>query len=323
MNKNNLEMVQEFALNMELKVDRSFLSQNTATSYLGTVKQFVRDLDDKDISSMTENRAMLWLKDLQDKKGNQAKTATRNAKLVGLNTFYEFLLDEGMVTRNPFKKITSEKIKIKGNGKNQDTKEILEKDEINKLVAVLNKNTSSTKTINGISLENSRILAYRNKAFINVMLATGMRVQELCQLEMKHIDTTTYADKVIITVIEENSKGKVARDIPMERKFYDYILEYRKVANKNNSDKYVFTSKNGKLLATNTMNKALKQVCSQAGITKNISSHSLRHTYGTHLANEINNNQRVAELMGHKTTKLVEERYRHLTEDTKLVTFNF
>ena len=206
--------------------------------------------------------------------------------LTVLNSFYKYLLFMGKCSINPCDGIKHPKLSKK-------LPEYLTSEEINKLFDI-----RLTKPID-----------YRNKAMLEVLYATGTRISELINLELNQIDF----DECIIRV---TGKGKKDRIIPIGDTAMDalknYILNYRIFLVKTNDNNYVFLNKNGNKISRQGFFKILKGLAFDAGIKKDISPHTIRHSFATNLLNNGADLRIIQELLGHENLQTTEI-YSHLT----------
>ena len=151
----------------------------------------------------------------------------------------------------------------------------------------------------------------RNKAILELFYSSGLRISELINLEMANVDM----DENLIRVM---GKGKKERIVPFgdiaKKVLNDYINNYRTSINKKNST-YIFLNNLGNKLSRQYIFRIIKQECIKKGIKKNVSPHTLRHTYATHLLKNGADLRIIQELLGHEnlaTTQI----YTHLDNET-------
>ena len=173
---------------------------------------------------------------------------------------------------------------------------VLNEDEINKLL--------------DIKCENS--LDYRNKAMLELMYSSGLRVSELLSLEVNDIDFEMNAVRCF-------GKGSKERIVPMNDSTYNalknYIDNYRPFLLKTKVSDYVFINNFGNVISRVGFFKILKKLCKDAGINKDVSPHTLRHSFATHLLNNGANLRVIQQLLGHSnitTTQI----YSHLSNES-------
>ena len=160
---------------------------------------------------------------------------------------------------------------------------------------------------------------YRNKAMLEVLFATGTRISELINMELNQIDY----DECIIRVL---GKGKKDRIIPIGNTALKYLRlyidEYRKFILKTKNSNYVFVNKDGNKISRQGFFKILKKITKESGINKEISPHTLRHSFATYLLNNGADLRVIQELLGHEnlvtteiyshlSNKKIEEDYQH------------
>ena len=147
------------------------------------------------------------------------------------------------------------------------------------------------------------------KAMLEVLYATGIRISELTNLELNQIDF----DECIIRVV---GKGKKDRIVPLgDTAIYYlklYIEEYRKFLLKTQVSNYVFINKDGNKISRQGFFKILKRLTQEAGIKKDVSPHTLRHSFATHLLNNGADLRVIQELLGHENL-VTTEIYSHLS----------
>ena len=261
-----------------LKYERR-LSVNTIDSY-GENLLLVSKYLNKDLINATRDD----IKNFFDNFDGDVKTKAHY--LTVLNSFYKYLLFMGKCSINPCDGIKHPKLSKK-------LPEYLTSEEINKLFDI-----RLTKPID-----------YRNKAMLEVLYATGTRISELINLELNQIDF----DECIIRV---TGKGKKDRIIPIGDTAMDalknYILNYRIFLVKTNDNNYVFLNKNGSKISRQGFFKILKGLDFDAGIKKDISPHTIRHSFATNLLNNGADLRIIQELLGHENLQTTEI-YSHLT----------
>lgn len=261
-----------------LKYERR-LSVNTIDSY-GENLLLVSKYLNKDLINATRDD----IKNFFDNFDGDVKTKAHY--LTVLNSFYKYLIFMGKCSINPCDGIKHPKLSKK-------LPEYLTSEEINKLFDI-----RLTKPID-----------YRNKAMLEVLYATGTRISELINLELNQIDF----DECIIRV---TGKGKKDRIIPIGDTAMDalknYILNYRIFLVKTNDNNYVFLNKNGNKISRQGFFKILKGLAFDAGIKKDISPHTIRHSFATNLLNNGADLRIIQELLGHENLQTTEI-YSHLT----------
>lgn len=260
-----------------LKYERR-VSVNTVDSY-GENLLLLKNYTNKDLISLKKE-------DIKDFLDNVEATARTKAHyLTVFNSFYKYLVFMDKIKSNPCDGIKAPKLEKK-------LPTYLTNEEIAKLF-----NIRLTKPVD-----------YRNKAILEVMYATGARISEVINLELNQIDF----EECIIRV---GGKGKKERIIPLDdvaiEALDNYINNYRPFLIKNETCNYVFLNKNGEKISRQMIFKMLKNLANKAGITKEISPHTLRHSFASNLLNNGADLRVIQELLGHENLETTEI-YSHL-----------
>lgn len=260
-----------------LKYERR-VSVNTVDSY-GENLLLLKNYTNKDLISLKKE-------DIKDFLDNVEATARTKAHyLTVFNSFYKYLVFMDKIKSNPCDEIKAPKLEKK-------LPTYLTNEEIAKLF-----NIRLTKPVD-----------YRNKAILEVMYATGARISEVINLELNQIDF----EECIIRVV---GKGKKERIIPLDdvaiEVLDNYINNYRPFLIKNETCNYVFLNKNGEKISRQMIFKILKNLANKAGITKEISPHTLRHSFASNLLNNGADLRVIQELLGHENLETTEI-YSHL-----------
>lgn len=265
-----------------LKYERK-LSDNTYQSYENNLKQFKKYLIDKDIVNSSKDVSTEMLKEYlyQLNLSNKSKSHY----LTVLKSYYSFLTKEGVIKNNPTNAIKMPKIEKK-------LPNYLTIEEVDKLLDIrLEKPTD-----------------YRNKAMLELLYATGMRISELTNLKLSQVDF----DDDIVRVL---GKGKKERTIPLNDTaifaLKEYINDYRPFLLKLNTSEYIFINNFGNKISRQGFFKILKKLCVKAEINKEVSPHTLRHSFATHLLNNGADLRIIQELLGHENL-VTTEIYAHL-----------
>ena len=261
-----------------LKYERR-LSSNTIDSYGENLLLVSKYLNKSLIDASRDD-----IKEFFDHFDSDAKTKAHY--LTVLNSFYKYLIFMGKCSINPCDGIKHPKLSKK-------LPEYLTSEEINKL----------------FDIRLNKPIDYRNKAMLEVLYATGTRISELINLELNQIDF----DECIIRV---TGKGKKDRIIPVAdtamEELKNYILNYRIFLVKTNDNNYVFLNRNGTKMSRQGFFKILKSLADEAGIKKEISPHTIRHSFATNLLNNGADLRVIQELLGHENLQTTEI-YSHLT----------
>lgn len=278
-------MIQE-----EINSFRSYLlvekkySKNTIESYERDLLQFQIFIT-KEITRIQEEDIHQYLKELSVEEKSE-KTISRVISC--LKSFYKFLLIEKKVTRNPMENIEIPKLK-------KSLPHTLTEEEVNNLLEV--------PLLDAFS--------YRNKAMLEVLYATGIRVSELVNLKLGDVDIES-------ATLRTMGKGSKERIVPLGdyalRYLTIYIRDYRPLLLKRDYNDYLFLNNHGKKLTRQGFFKIIKARAKEANIQKELSPHTLRHSFATHLLNHGADLRSIQELLGHSdisTTQI----YTHISNE--------
>ena len=261
-----------------LKYERR-LSDNTIDSYGENLLKLLNYVN-KDILILNSY-------DIRNYLLNSDATAKTKAHYLSVfNSFYKYMVFNKKINNNPCEGIKTPKLEKR-------LPKYLTDDEINKLLDI--------RLIKPID--------YRNKAMLEVLYATGIRISELTNLEFNQIDLNDCTIRVL-------GKGKKDRIVPLGNMAIHYLTlyieEYRKFLLKTRSSNYVFINKDGNKISRQGFFKILKQIAKTSGIEKEISPHTLRHSFATHLLNNGADLRVIQELLGHENL-VTTEIYSHLS----------
>lgn len=134
----------------------------------------------------------------------------------------------------------------------------------------------------------------KHKCMIALLYSAGLRIGELIRLKIKDIDS----DRMIIHVKE--AKGNKDRVVPLSERVLILLRAYYKEFKPKD---YLFQGQNGGVYSSSSFNKVLKMAAKRAGIKKNFSAHSLRHSYATHLLENGTDIRVIQKLLGHNSIK--------------------
>lgn len=249
-----------------LKMERMY-SQNTIETYYEELKKFnsfvngnILNIDSKAVSEYESS-----LKKLSSK--------TRSHSMTILNELYKYLVAEGFITYNPISSIDMPKI-------DKSLPKVLSKEEIGIL----------------LNMKLNDQYSYRNKAMIELMYSSGLRISELINIKMFDFDFDSDTLRVI-------GKGSKERIIPVGEIAIHYlrlyINEYRNALLKSKSSDYVFLNNHGEIMTRQGFFIILKKLALVEGIKTNFSPHTLRHSFATHLLDNGADLRSIQELLGH------------------------
>ncbi|MGJ1030087.1 site-specific tyrosine recombinase XerD [Enterococcus gallinarum] len=271
-----------------LTIERG-LSQNTRKSYERDLKQYLTFLTEQHIKDWQAVDRVLILSFLQQLQQSGKSSATIIRMVSSLRRFHQFLRQERFTDHDPMQHIDSPK-------KQQKLPDTLSLSEVERLIE-----TPDTKEVLGI----------RDRAILEVMYATGLRVSELIGLQLKDLHLS-------MGLLQTTGKGDKERIVPLGDLAIQWIETYLEEARpfltrKHPEESHLFVNNHGKQLSRQGIWKNLKALVRKAGITKNVTPHTLRHSFATHLLENGADLRTVQELLGHadiSTTQI----YTHITK---------
>jgi len=273
-----------------LRIEKS-LSDNSVEAYMHDVDMLTDYL-------LSTGNAMapadVELKDLQkfiQWVAELGMTATSQARIIsGIRGFYKYCLIEDIVKADPSVLLEAPKLK-------RALPDVLSFEEIENMIA---------------QIDLSKPDGGRNKAILETMYSCGLRVSELVNLKISCL----YLDVGFIRVI---GKGDKERLVPIGSDATKYIKIYKENIRihqriQKDCEDILFLNKHGKGLSRIMIFYIIKELAGKAGITKNISPHTLRHSFATHLVEGGADLRAVQEMLGHESITTTEI-YTHLDRD--------
>ena len=264
-----------------LLIDKGY-SKNTISSYRQDLDRFSIYFKNKDIKDIDNSKLKDYIKSLDLNEKSISRTISC------LKSFYKFLIIEKVIKDNPTDGLYMPKVK-------KSLPNIMSVEDVTKLL--------------DIKLDDH--FSYRNKAMLELMYATGLRVSELVELKLNDVD---FSDDIVRIM----GKGSKERIIPMGdfAKTYleEYIYNHRNLMLKGNNCEYIFLNNHGKKMTRQGFFKIIKKLASDVGISTEISPHTLRHSFASHLLKYGADLRTIQELLGHSdisTTQI----YTHVANE--------
>jgi len=273
-----------------LQLERS-LSDNSVEAYLRDIDKltsFLLVADEKkspaELDLKTLQQFIKWVGELGMTASSQARTIS------GIKGFYKYCLIENIVNTDPTALLEAPKLK-------RSLPDTLSFDEIEKIIG---------------QIDQSKPEGGRNKAILETMYSCGLRVTEVVNLQISCL----YLDVGFIRVI---GKGNKERLVPIGSDAVKYIKLYKEnirihVAIKKGNEDFLFLNKRGSQLSRIMIFYIIKDLALKAGIKKNISPHTFRHSFATHLVEGGADLRAVQEMLGHESITTTEI-YTHLDRD--------
>ncbi len=268
-----------------LKVERG-LSPNTLAAYGTDLGHFYQFLSKKKIASLEKVLSPQILDYLMALSDASMKARSLSRHLITLRGFFRFLLKEEMISKDP----TAMMDIPKGGRKLPNFLTLEEVDKILGLVA--------EETLEGI----------RNRAMLEVLYATGLRVSELVSLLVDDLNL----QKGFLKTYGKGSKERIVPIGQSASKFLqDYLVSSRESLRKGRTTQALFLTRRGKGMTRQMFWNIIKSSAHKAGIKKAVSPHTLRHSFATHLIQRGADLRSVQTMLGHSdisTTQI----YTHL-----------
>lgn len=271
-----------------LSVERG-LAQNTLDAYGRDLRAYARFLQQHNLTSFrkTEKEAVRAYLEQLHNLGRASSTISRN--LAAIKSFYQFLVQENLLATDPTVHLDSPKV-------------------AKRLPRVLNLSEVEA-LLNQPSLEDAHSI--RDKAMLEVIYATGIRVSELVSLDLLDINPEAGYLRCL-------GKGSKERIVPLGSVAIKYLELYLQVARpeivKRSAEASLFVNHHGRRLTRQGFWKIIKRYAKEANIDENITPHTLRHSFATHLLENGADLRSVQEMLGHadiSTTQI----YTHITRN--------
>ena len=268
-----------------LRLERG-LSENTAASY-------ARDLDDFSRYLAREQRTMrdadrtVVLRYLSDLKGRGMKSTTIARRMSALRSFFRYLLREGVLQADPT-------ANIEVASPDEHLPRVVSEEDVERLIGAVRRPDA---------------MGLRDRAMLETLYATGMRVSELVALSLEDVELAAGFIRVF-------GKGKKERVVPLGEIAQDalglYLRYGRPLLVRDRGESAVFLNRLGRRMTRQGFWNILKGYARQAGVSAEVTPHTLRHSFATHLLEGGADLRVVQELLGHADISTT-ERYTHVT----------
>lgn len=264
------------------------MSQNTVESYGRDVAHLMRFLEEKEIKPQDASQDdveefLLQLHEMGIASTSQARI------FAGIGNFFKFLRLEGLIQRSPVEL-------LQGPMRATHLPDVLSVEEVDRLTG---------------AVDMSKNEGVRNRAIIETLYGSGLRVSELCSLSLGH----TFMDEEYFLVDGKGSKQRIVPMSPVAVEWIGYYLDEREnITPKPGSETTLFLNRRGGGLTRVMVFYIIKEAAANAGITKNVSPHTLRHSFATHLLEGGANLRAIQAMLGHEslaTTQLYVHLDRH------------
>ncbi|MEL6718842.1 MAG: site-specific tyrosine recombinase XerD [Bacteroidota bacterium] len=274
-----------------LMVERSF-SENTVDAYLRDVRKLVKFIEEKDLNlapkavtkGLMEQFAQ-WIASLDLGPNSQTRIIS------GIRAFYKFLLIEDRIDEDPTAFLKRPQLEKK-------IPEVLAVEEVQAILDTFDQSTD---------------YGVRNRAILETLYACGLRVSELINIKI----TNLFFDVGFIKIVGKNDKERLVPIGEVAIKYINIYLNNVRVNVKNikkDSENILFLNHRGSKLTRVMIFKIVKDAAKSAGIEKNVSPHTLRHSFATHLVEGGADLRAVQDMLGHESITTTEI-YTHLNKE--------
>ncbi len=263
-----------------LKYERAY-SDNTVGAYMNDLNKYEEFLKKDILESDTEDleKYLKYIKNLE--------STTVAHKITSIKSYFNYNIKRGIVSVNPADKVSRPKL-------TKHLPEYLTEEEVGKLLDV----------------EVESPYDYRNKTILELLYSSGIRISELVNIKTPNYDS----EECLIRIMGKGSKERI---VPLGdyavNIMNDYMNNYRPLINKKHTD-YVFINNRGDKISRQFIFKVIKKEALKKGIKKDISPHTLRHTFATHLLKNGADLRIIQELLGHENISTTQI-YTHVTNN--------
>jgi integrase/recombinase XerD len=249
------------------------LSENTIKGYKSDLRNFSNYLKNRGIKRFQDLRANMIVNYIEKEKQRGLSENSISRSLVTVKMFYKYMITEGKISRNPMSSISSPKLQ-------KHLPEVLHYKAVEKMLQMPDCNEK---------------LGIRDKAILELMYATGARVSEVASIKVSWV-SLDYG------FIKCQGKGSKQRIVPIGTKAINsvrkYLQDVRPLLSKGKDGETLFLSRTGKKLRRENIWELVRKYARCAGI-KNVSPHTLRHSFATHLLEGGADLRSVQEMLGH------------------------
>ena len=256
------------------------MSRNTELGYLGDVDKLFSFLrGEKSVVEVEEcdlHNMVCCLRDIGMSPASQARIVS------ALKTFFKFLKAEGYIDKSPAELLETPRL-----GRHLPT--VLSVEEIDSMIA---------------AIDMSKAEGQRNRAIVETLYGCGLCVSELVDLKMSQV----YAQEGFVVVTGKGDKQRIVPISPVaQEEIARYIEEYRSFLTvKRGNEDVLFLNRRGSKLTRVMIFYIIKGLCEAAGIRKDISPHTLRHSFATHLLEGGANLRAIQQMLGHESITTTE-----------------
>ena len=285
------ELLLDYIEHLEVEGGRSAHTAENYTLYLERFVEFTNDIDVAKITSETIRKYRLWLNRYKNNNGDEISKITQSYHLIALRGFLGYLSKRDIYSLSP------NKIELPKVSRRQVT--FLHFDEIEQMLEHINKTTET---------------GLRDRAIIELLFSSGLRVSELVNLDREHINTTRREFMV-------RGKGQKDRPVYISESASNHVQNYLKKRNDDLSPLFISYSKNieptndgnYRRLGARSIQRMVNKYSRLSGITKHVSPHTMRHSFATDLLINGADIRSVQAMLGHSSITTTQV-YTHVTD---------
>jgi site-specific recombinase XerD len=290
------ELKREFLEYLEIEKGRSILTVRNYDHYLTRFLDYVKHNDPKKLTENEVREYRLWLNRQPGTKVGRntdtLKRKTQNYYLIALRAFLKYMRKKGIESLNP-ERIELAKVP-------ERSLDLISSAELNRLM-----DSPDTNTLRGL----------RDKAILELLFSTGLRVSELCALSQEDVDLSRdefsvrgKGDKVRVVFLSDTARNAIKAYLKERKDFDDAMfIQYGKIHKKEEV-------KNKELrLTSRSVQRIIKRYATIAGITRKVTPHVIRHSFATDLLSNGADLRSVQALLGHANIATTQV-YTHVTD---------
>lgn len=277
-------------------------SIHTQKNYMVDIAQFYRFLEKRHPSAFAGGTLKIEKVDVPMVRGflgqmfDNKAPASMARKIATLRTFFQYCMKKGLVDSNPAREVATPKIPKR-------LPNFLTVDEVFTLI----KATSDDGAAGA-----------RDKAIVETLYATGLRVSELVGLNVEDIDLKENLVRVL-------GKGKKERIVPIGEKAKKSVVRYlgmrSALTGDTDSEKGLYLNRQGGRLSARSVERLIRKYIKRSGLQKTVTPHVLRHTFATHLMGAGADMRGIQELLGH-TSLSTTQKYTHINLENVMKTYD-
>lgn len=274
-----------------LKMERG-LSNNTASSYVSDVNFFLKSLNINPSAGEETLRQYITSDTIADFLSGGSEDLTKRSqarRLSSIRSFCSYLVQEGILKDNPADKVDAPKM-------GRYLPAVLSVEEVDKIIS---------------AASGSSVFELRDRAILEVLYSCGLRVSEASGLRFSDI----FFEERFIRIIGKGNKQRIVPIATPALEALDAYLSVRGQAADAESADMVFLNRHGKQLSRVSIFKMIRYYAQVAGVSKDISPHTFRHSFATHLIENGADLRIVQEMLGHESI-LTTEIYTHIDSHT-------